>query len=82
MASSLPIIAKAGTLPNDVLIDQKNGFFIKNSIDLADKLVLLLSDIELQKKMGKESHEMIKKFNWENITSLIIDEYKKITNKK
>ncbi len=77
MASSLPIIAKAGTLPSDVLINQKNGFFIKDSIDLADKLILLLSDVELQKKMGKKSHEMIKKFNWENITSLIIDEYKK-----
>ena len=32
--------------------------------------------------MGKKSHEMIEKFNWENITSLIIDEYKKITDKK
>ena len=38
MAVSLPIIAQKGTLPNDVLIDKKNGYFIDGTEDLAEKI--------------------------------------------
>jgi glycosyltransferase involved in cell wall biosynthesis len=78
MAASLPIIAKTGTLPESILIDKKNGFLIKNSTDLAEKLEILLSDSDLQRKMGEESLKMVKKFDWEKITSMILEQYKKI----
>ncbi len=78
MAASLPIIAKIGTLPESILIDKKNGFFIKDSADLAEKLDNLFSNSELQKKMGEESCQMVKNFDWENITSLILKEYEQI----
>jgi len=78
MASSLPIIARTGTLSNDILKEGKNGFFINDSEDLAAKLELLASEEKLLTKMGKESFNMVQKFDWTNITSIILDEYKKI----
>jgi len=78
MASSLPIIAKSGTLSNDILNDGKNGFFINDSKDLAAKLELLSLDEKLLTNMGKESFNMIQKFDWKNIVSMILDEYKEI----
>jgi len=78
MASSLPIIAKSGTLPNDILNDGKNGFFINNSKDLAAKLELLSLNEELLTNMGKESFNMIQKFDWKNIVSMILNEYEEI----
>lgn len=78
MAASLPIIAKTGTLPESILINNKNGFLIKDAKDLAEKLEILLSDSDLQRKMGKESFKMVKKFDWTNITSLILEQYDKI----
>jgi len=78
MASSLPIIARTGTLSNDILKEGKNGFFINDSEDLAAKLELLASEEKLLTKMGKESFNMVQKFDWANITSIILDEYKKI----
>ena len=70
MASSLPIIAFENTLPNDVLDDNKNGFYVKNTDELSGKIILLLKDSKLQKKFGEVSNNMIKKFDWK----IIIDE--------
>ena len=78
MASSLPIIAKNGTLPENILTDKKNGFLIKDSEDLTEKLVCLLNDIELQKKMGEESRKMVEKLDWKNIVLMILEQYNKI----
>lgn len=78
MASALPIIAKAGTLPENMLNDKKNGFFIKDSDDLAEKLIHLISDVDLQQTMGNESFKMVERFDWKNITSMIIEQYNKI----
>ena len=75
MASSLPIIAQKGTLPKEILQDEKNGFFIRNSDDLAEKIILLLNDEKMINSMGQKSFEMVEKFSWnyvvKNITSLI-----------
>ena len=30
MAVSLPVIAQKGTLPDDILVNEKNGYFIEN----------------------------------------------------
>lgn len=77
MASYLPIIAWEQTLPSDVLIDGKNGFFVKSSSDLAEKIVQLLVDQKLRLQMGLESRNLVEKFDWKNIVSMIIDEYNK-----
>ena len=78
MASSLPLIAKNGTLPEDVLKDEKNGFFIENSEDLAEKIIFLLNNPQEIEKMGEESLKMVQKFSWDHVIKSIIDQYKTI----
>ena len=78
MASSLPIIAMKNTLPGDILKNNENGFIINNENELVDKILFLLSNKDIMKKMGEKSKEMISRFDWNNISNSIIDEYKKI----
>ena len=72
MASGLPIIAKRGTLPNDVLEDGKNGFLIDNNKELGEKLILLLNDLKLNEQMSEKSIQMIQKFSWDKVIQSII----------
>lgn len=78
MASSLPIVAAEGTLPQDLLKDGYNGYFIKNSSDLARRVISLLEDEKTRLKMGEKSKEMVSKFDWKNVGGLILEEYQKI----
>ncbi len=78
MASSLPIIAMKHTLPSDVLEDNINGYFINNKKELAEKIIVLLTDEQKRQEMGMHSNEMAKRFDWKNITNLIIQEYNRI----
>lgn len=77
MAASLPVIAMENTLPDDVLVDGKNGFIVKDASELAQKISSLLQNDEERAKMGKNSLEMVKKFDWANVANQIVDEYKK-----
>ena len=72
MASSLPIIAQKGTLPKEILDDGKNGFFIKNSDELAEKIILLLNNEKIINSMGQKSFEMVEKFSWNYVVKNII----------
>jgi glycosyltransferase involved in cell wall biosynthesis len=78
MSAGLPIIAAKDTLPEDVLEEGKNGFFIKDSTELGKKILELLNNEELRKRMGKNSKEMVSKFDWKNVTESIIQEAEKI----
>jgi len=73
MAASLPIIAKKGTLPEDVLVNEQNGFFIDGSEDLAEKIILLLNEPKKVQNMGIESLGMVQKFSWNNVVKNILD---------
>lgn len=78
MAVSLPIIAQNGTLPKDVLVDEKNGYFVEGAKDLSEKIVLLLNNQEKIQRMGNESLNMVQKFDWKKIVESIIGEYQTI----
>lgn len=75
MASSMPIVAKTGTLPEDVLKDNENGWFVENSSELSEKIIRLNQNPELVEKMGKKSFDMVQKFSWERIVKSIIGIY-------
>lgn len=77
MAASLPVIAMENTLPDDVLVDGKNGFVVRDASELAQKIIFLLQNDDERVKMGKSSLEMVKKFDWTNVANQIVDEYKK-----
>ena len=78
MAVSLPIIAQKGTLPEDVLENGKNGYFIQNTNDLAEKIILLLNQPKKVENMGIQSLKMVQKFSWNNVVKNIIEETKRI----
>ena len=80
MASSIPILAMSGTLPENVLNHEKNGFFVKDSKELEEKICKLLNNPELIESMGKESLKMVQKFSWEKVVSGILKSYKDIKN--
>jgi glycosyltransferase involved in cell wall biosynthesis len=77
MAVSLPLIAQKGTLPEDVLENGKNGFFIQNTHELAEKIILLLNEPKQVEVMGANSLEMVQKFSWDKVVKTIIEEVKK-----
>lgn len=78
MASSLPIIAAEETLQEDILKDGENGYFIKNSDDLAKKIIFLLQNDQLRESMGKKSRDMVGQFDWKNVVNRILEEYKEV----
>ena len=78
MAVSLPIIAQKGTLPEDILENGKNGYFIENATELAEKIIVLLNQPNKVENMGIQSFKMIQKFSWDNVVKNIIEETKKI----
>ena len=78
MAVSLPLIAQKGTLPNDVLENEKNGFFIENHIELAEKIILLLNEPKKVQNMGKHSLKLVQKFSWDQVVDSVINEVKNI----
>ena len=78
MASSLPVLAMKGTLPEDILKDEINGYVVKNPKELAQKIIHILKNDDLQNQMGKNSNEMVQKFDWKNVAESIISEYRLI----
>ena len=78
MAVSLPLIAQKGTLPNDVLENEKNGFFIENHIQLAEKIILLLNEPKKVQNMGAHSLKLVQKFSWDQVVDSVINEVKNI----
>lgn len=82
MALGLPVIgAKAGALPYLIKPD-KNGFLFEpdDPQDLAKKLEQLLKDKNLQKQMSRESLELIKEHDINNIIEKMEALYTKIIN--
>lgn len=77
MASSLPIIAKNGTLADEILKNDENGYFIEDANDLAEKIMKLLKDPSLIEKMGSVSRHMVQKFSWESLINSFLEKYKK-----
>ena len=78
MAVSLPVIDKRGTLPLDVLENEKNGYLIDDVEDLVEKIIELLNDPKKVENMGIQSSNMVQKFSWNNVVTDIIENVKKI----
>ena len=62
MALGKPVIANSGGGTNEIVKDTKTGFLISPSDpkELAEKIEILLNDIELRNKMGLTGQERIK----------------------
>ena len=78
MAVGLPIISQEGTLSEDVLVNEKNGYFFNGEDDLVSKITLLLDKPEKIERMSQESTKMVQKFSWDSVIRNIIEKVNKI----
>ena len=77
MAVSLPIIAQKGTLPDDVLVNEKNGYFVDGVEDLAEKISSLLNEPDKINQMGNQSRLMVQNFSWDHIIKNVLEAARK-----
>ncbi len=76
MASGLPIVAtKVRGLP-EIFKDGQNGFLVepRNPEKIAEKILLILNDEELSKRISKNNLEEVKKYDWK----IVIDKLENI----
>jgi glycosyltransferase involved in cell wall biosynthesis len=80
-SSGLPVIStKVGGIP-EFLVNNENGFIIEpgNSLQLSQRLLEILQNPELAKKMGKQGRNLTEKnLNWQLITKQVVDLYQNL----
>ena len=77
----LPIVAfNTNNGPLEIIEQGKNGFCIenRNKHEMADKVVMVLENIELRNKMGKAAYDKSKIYSVENVRNIWIDFLKNI----
>ena len=75
-----PVIAtNVGGIP-EMMIDKKTGFLVKegDSVDLCQKISILINDMELRRKMGSDGRKFVEdNFSWEQIAQKFLKNIKK-----
>jgi glycosyltransferase involved in cell wall biosynthesis len=77
MASGLPIVATDVRGLSEIIKNGENGFLVepKNSIEIAEKVLLLLEDDELRRRISRNNKEEVKRYSWENIVENLEEVY-------
>lgn len=73
MSVGKPVIVSKVSGPNEAIEDNVNGLFVepKNSHMLAEKILKLIKDENLRKRLGERAREDAKKFSIENHVKII-----------
>jgi len=83
IASGLPVVVvNKGAVPELTSCDNGFVFEPKNSPELADRIIKILTDEKLRKKMSENSLKLIKKHSMEHVVSEYEKIYEKITQIK
>ncbi len=83
MALAKPVIATSGGGTNEIVHDNQNGFLIdpEDSGQLTEKILLLMNDRSLGKRLGQEGEKMIReKFDLKIMTRNYVELYKNLIN--
>ena len=81
MALEKPVIATSGGGTNEIVIDNKTGFFVNqsNPQELVDKMEILLTDDQLCKDMGSAGKEQVlNEFSIDKMVKQYINLYERI----
>jgi len=85
MAVGRPVVATHGGGLEEIVVDGESGFLVSpgNVTELFSKLLTLLKDIELTKRMGHRGSEIARKtFNNESILNELLETYGSLCNNK
>lgn len=82
LASGLPILSFNTKGINEILVNNKNGFFLKNLDNFVDKVLVLQKDPKKYLKLVKSSHNSVKKYDLDKNVLKIENMYKKFVNLK
>jgi len=76
-AYGLPLVVSGLEVFRSVVQDNYNGFFTEkeNERDLASKILSLLDDADLRKKMGGNAEKRVQKFSWDSIADATLKFY-------
>lgn len=80
MAYKMPCIGSTADAMPEIIEDGKTGFLVppNDYKQLADKLILLLGDENLMKKMGEQGRKRMEKyFTWDLVVERMTEEFKK-----
>lgn len=82
MASGLPAVGADAPGIKDIIKNNNNGFLTipRNAKDFSDKILTLIEDKTLRKKMGTNAAKYAKSRSWQEITDKLIDLYRKTIN--
>ena len=77
MASGLPVVATDVNGINEIIEDCKNGFLVRpqNSKEIAEKILLLLEDNELRKRISKQNMKKASKYSWKQTVQMLENVY-------
>jgi glycosyltransferase involved in cell wall biosynthesis len=80
MASGLPIVATWVGGISEIVQEGVNGFLVapKNPEALAEKIVILMEDSDLRRRIAQNNINEVKKYSWEIITTKLEKLYKSI----
>jgi len=84
MASGLPVITSRVAGAADFITDGVDGLLLSDpgdTSDLAAKIELLLSNVELRKTMGKRARETVENLSWNRVAQKTIDIYNRILSR-
>ncbi len=84
MASGIPIVASDIDGYRFVLENEREGFLVKpkDPDSLAEKIIFLLKNEDLRKKMGEKGRKKVEeKFSWTKIANMVEDYYYEIMEK-
>ena len=82
LAAGLPLLATDTGGTQELVVDSVNGFILKmeNAQDIAEKLEILIQDVELKKRMGEASRKKAEGMSWEKVAERYINLIKKLTS--
>ena len=80
MASGLPIVTTNVTGLSEIVHNGENGLLVesKNSIELAEKILLLLQDDELRRRISQNNKQRVKDYTWDKVIDRLEEVYQKV----
>jgi len=72
MASGLPVVARKGTAPDELIDDGKNGYLFNDTFDFPEKILKTIKD---KKKLSEDAIKTAEKYGIKNSVSRLVMHY-------